>query len=168
MNGQWAFAIWDTKKRDCSFARSSRVRPLFYTTAGHSFVFGSELKAVLAHPSVDRDIRYTRAWSIFTSGFAGARTVFKNHSRAPTRTSLIIEDGVLAFLGIGTDFAQRNAATLDSPKDEKRYESELCDLLLDATRIRLRADVLRRLLPERWLGLVIVTALAQKFVGSSL
>ena len=67
MNGQWAFAIWDTKRRRLFLSRDRvGVRPLFYTTAGHSFVFGSELKAVLAHPSVDRDIDVRALGQVFT------------------------------------------------------------------------------------------------------
>jgi asparagine synthase (glutamine-hydrolysing) len=171
MNGQWAFAIWDTKRRRMFLSRDRvGVRPLFYTTAGRSFVFGSELKAVLAHPCVDRDIDVRALGQVFTYWFPLApRTVFKNILELPPGHSLIIEDGVVSLRRYWQlDFAAADAASLDSPKDERRYESELCDLLLDATRIRLRADVPVGSYLSGGLDSSIISALAQKFVGSSL
>ncbi len=171
MNGQWAFAIWDTKKRRMFLSRDRvGVRPLFYTTAGRSFIFGSELKAVLAHPSVDRDIDVRALGQVFTFWFPLApRTVFKNILELPPGHSLIIEDGVVSLRRYWQlDFTPADAARLDSPKDETMYENELCDLLLDATRIRLRADVPVGAYLSGGLDSSIITALAQKFVGSSL
>jgi asparagine synthase (glutamine-hydrolysing) len=61
LNGMFAFALWDRGTRRLALARDrAGEKPLFYGRAGRSFLFGSELKAMSAHPdwqgSVDRDV----------------------------------------------------------------------------------------------------------------
>src|SRR5580658_3793826 len=52
-NGQWAFAIWDTQDRRLFLSRDRfGVRPLFYTQTADSFLFASEIQALLACPAV--------------------------------------------------------------------------------------------------------------------
>jgi len=52
-NGIYAFAIW-SEADQCLFMARDRlgVKPLFYTQQDSLFIFGSELKALLAHPAV--------------------------------------------------------------------------------------------------------------------
>ena len=53
LNGQWAFAIWDSKRERLFLSRDRLgVRPLFYTVAEDAFVFGSEIKSILDRKSV--------------------------------------------------------------------------------------------------------------------
>ncbi len=53
-NGIFAFAIWESKEKQLFFARDRiGVKPLFYTVSGDSFIFGSEIKALLAHKYVE-------------------------------------------------------------------------------------------------------------------
>ena len=57
MDGMFAFALWDPQRRHVFVARD-RVgeKPLYWTTRNGRFVFGSEIKAILAHPSVPREV----------------------------------------------------------------------------------------------------------------
>ncbi|WP_110929054.1 asparagine synthase (glutamine-hydrolyzing) [Bacillus massiliglaciei] len=56
-NGIFAFAIWDEKEQKLFMGRDRLgVKPLFYTEKNGGFIFGSELKALLAHPDVKAEI----------------------------------------------------------------------------------------------------------------
>jgi asparagine synthase (glutamine-hydrolysing) len=57
LNGMFGFAIWDKKARKLFLARDHMgIKPLYYAALPGLIVFGSEIKALLAHPSVPRDI----------------------------------------------------------------------------------------------------------------
>jgi asparagine synthase (glutamine-hydrolysing) len=53
-NGIFAFAIWNEYEKNLFFARDRfGVKPFFYTTKNNSFIFGSEIKALLEHKYVE-------------------------------------------------------------------------------------------------------------------
>jgi asparagine synthase (glutamine-hydrolysing) len=57
LNGIFAFAIWDIPHQELTLARDRMgIKPLYYTETSNKFIFGSELKVVLAHPEVKREI----------------------------------------------------------------------------------------------------------------
>src|SRR5271170_5911795 len=50
-NGMFAFAVWDRRDRSLTLGRDRfREKPLYYSRSGGHIIFGSELKALLAHP----------------------------------------------------------------------------------------------------------------------
>jgi len=55
LNGIFAFALWDERRRELFLARDRMgVKPLYYALAGDTLTFGSELKVILANPAVER------------------------------------------------------------------------------------------------------------------
>jgi asparagine synthase (glutamine-hydrolysing) len=62
LNGEFATALLDKRKRKVLLCRDRLgIRPLFYFKNSEVLVFGSEIKAVLAHPAVPREFDWTRA-----------------------------------------------------------------------------------------------------------
>ncbi len=57
IDGMFAFALWDGRTRELFLVRDRMgIKPLFYYTGKDRLVFGSEIKAILADPSVPREI----------------------------------------------------------------------------------------------------------------
>ncbi|QUH25495.1 asparagine synthase (glutamine-hydrolyzing) [Serpentinicella alkaliphila] len=81
LNGIYAFAIWDEKRRRLFMARDRLgVKPLFYIKKGNDFIFASEIKALLTHPDIETNVDEEGLLEVF--GLGPARTpgngVFKD------------------------------------------------------------------------------------------
>mgnify|MGYP003587734909 CR=1 FL=1 len=137
-NGIFAFGIWD-EYRDLLFLARDRlgIKPLFYAERGNSFLFGSEMKALLAHPEVEPAVDYEGLAEIFMIG--PARTpghgVFKGiNELKPGCCMTVCRSGK----HISTYWA------LESKPHYDNFPSTVAkvrDLLQDATRRQLVADV---------------------------
>ncbi len=67
LNGQFAFAIWDTIKKECFFARDRMgIRPLYYTIVNGTMVFGSEIKSLFEFPRCRRVFSAEAFKEVFT------------------------------------------------------------------------------------------------------
>lgn len=141
LNGQFAFALWDEKKRELFLCRDRLgILPLFYHDRDGAFVFGSEMKGILAFPGVEARLDPEALDQVFTFW-----------STAPPKTML---EGIFQvrpghYLRVRTGgfeeipYWQMNfPADGDYPqKSEERVLDELQNLLSDAVDIRLKADV---------------------------
>jgi asparagine synthase (glutamine-hydrolysing) len=68
-NGIFAFAIWDEQREQLFLARDRLgVKPLFYRHSDDGFLFGSEIKAILAHPHVKAEVDYEGLAEVFGLG----------------------------------------------------------------------------------------------------
>ncbi len=140
LNGQFAIAIWDTKKRSLFLARDRLgIRPLFYTVREGRMIFGSEIKAILAYPRVQADIDLAALDQIFTFwSTLSPRTVFRNIVDVPPGHYLLTCEGQFTIQPYWTLDLALDPRPARSAAD---YLAEWESLLIDATRIRLRADV---------------------------
>jgi asparagine synthase (glutamine-hydrolysing) len=69
LNGIFAFAIWDESNQTVFMARDRiGVKPLFFTKQGSSFLFGSELKSLLAHPALEPELDIHGLAEVFAIG----------------------------------------------------------------------------------------------------
>ncbi|MBX9595531.1 MAG: asparagine synthetase B, partial [Roseomonas sp.] len=97
-NGMFAIAVWDRADRVLWLGRD-RIgkKPLYYGWAGGTFVFGSELKALRAHPDFD-DALCAAAFDDFMQlGYTvGRRTIFAGMLRLPQGHLLRLEPAAAA------------------------------------------------------------------------
>ncbi len=104
--GMFAFALWDRNRKTLFLARDRLgVKPLHYALlADGTFLFGSELKALLAHPAFARDIDPCAVEEYFALGYvAEPRTIFKAARKLPPAHTLTVRQGApLAGAGAST------------------------------------------------------------------
>jgi asparagine synthase (glutamine-hydrolysing) len=140
--GPFALAVWDRHDRQLFIARDRfGVRPLFVARRGSTTIFASEIKAILRHPAVERAIDPVGIVDTFTvwaplpdrSAFMGVREL------APGSYMRIDERGhVEEHRWWQLDFEPQGTR---QAVGQEQLVDELEELLLDATRLRLRADV---------------------------
>ena len=141
LNGQFAMAIWDAKKRELFLARDRvGIRPLYYTILNNTLIFGSEIKSIFSNKDVSRRIdpiamdQIFTFWTTLTPG-----TVFKNIYELPPGHYLKTSDGRVTVKKYWYIPLYSNAEKSDmAPQEICRNIQEL---LQDAVRIRMRADV---------------------------
>ena len=139
LNGQFAIAIWDSTKHSLLLARDRLgIRPLFYRTTPTSLAFASEIKSFSALPDWQPTFDRQALGQIFTYWAPLAqRTAFQGVSEVPPGHYLLAKDGQVHLSPYWRlDFNEESPACSD---DE--YLEQFSALLIDATRIRLRADV---------------------------
>ena len=141
LNGQFAFALWDTKKEILLLGRDRvGIRPLFYYLENNRLVFGSEIKAIFADKTVPRNIDKETLSDIFTCWSAfGTSTAFENVFQIPPGHFAVFSNKGLKLkrywhLSFGAETDHKNRSIDD-------WADELNSLLIDAAKIRLRADV---------------------------
>lgn len=142
LNGQWAFAIWDAKKQSLFLSRDRLgIAPLFYTEVDGAFIFASEIKAIFADARVARRVDLNGLNQLFTFWVnLPPRTFFENIRELPPGHSLVVRGGERRLTRYWR-LRYAEGEKIPTPKDENDYAERLLDLLVDATRIRLRADV---------------------------
>jgi asparagine synthase (glutamine-hydrolysing) len=145
LNGQFAFAIWDCNRRRLFLARDHfGVIPLYYTVTGGLFLFGSEIKAILAHPAVERRIDLVGLDQILSlPGLVSPRTMFYGIASLPSGHSLSVADGALrAGPYWDLDYPEEGpGANGAAAVSEGEYVEELGEIFARSVARRLQADV---------------------------
>jgi asparagine synthase (glutamine-hydrolysing) len=171
-NGQWAYAIWDTRRRRLVLSRDRLgVRPLYYATAGGRLLFGSEVKALWADPALPRAIDREGLAQVFTFwGALSPRTVHEGVAMLRPGHVLAVEDGAV---GPQRPYWQPRypaaAAHGDGLPDVRPHAEALRAALGRAVRLRmLRADVPVGVYLSGGIDSSVIAALCRAEVGGSL
>ncbi len=167
LNGQFAIAIWDAAARSLFLARDRMgIRPLFYTEADGALIFASEIKAILADPRVRAEIDPVALDQIFTYwSTLSPRTIFKGITSLPPGHYLLAQDGRVTV----EPYWQPAYPIEPGPvRSEADYLDEFRHLLIDATQIRLRADVPVGAYLSGGLDSAIIGAMIRQHTGARL
>jgi asparagine synthase (glutamine-hydrolysing) len=144
LQGMFAFAVWDERRRRLVLGRDRfGKKPLYYWSDGTRFVFGSEIKALLADPAVPKRLDPEAIPAYLTFGYVPTpRTFFEGILSVPPAHVLTVEAGGGIALeryweppvpGIG------GVAAIDCDFEEARRETRR--LVCDAVDRRMVADV---------------------------
>nr|MDA8087409.1 asparagine synthase (glutamine-hydrolyzing) [Nitrospiraceae bacterium] len=139
LNGQFAFAIWDRGAGTLFMARDrAGIRPLFYAMRGDALLFASEIKSIFMDSRIKREIDPLGLDQIFTFWMTiPPRTAFKDVFELPAGHYMVVQNGRMRIKKYwDPDFTPPEKA-----RPEAEYAEELKSLLIDATRLQLRADV---------------------------
>ncbi len=144
LNGQFALAIYDTVAGSLFLARDRLgVRPLFYFEKEGLLYFGSEIKSLLAGSGEQAVIDPAVIGQVFTFwGPLPGQTVFRGiHELPPGHWMLWHQGDIEIHQYWHAVFNSREEASGTIAKTADELKEELKIHLIDATRIRLRADV---------------------------
>ena len=145
LRGMFAFALWDRNRGTLFLARDRlAVKPLYYAwLADGTFIFGSELKSLLAHGGLEREMDPLAVEEYFALGYvAEPRTIFRQARKLPPAHTLSVWRG--------QPHAQPQPEpqpywdvrfTLDNPISADDACAELNDRLKESVRLRMISEV---------------------------
>ena len=141
LNGQFAFAIWDTRKKELFLARDRvGIRPLHYTVQDGAFLFASEIKSLFMEGSVRREFDPEGLDQVFTFWTTlPGKTVFRGIQELPAGHFMVVDNGSITVRRYWDIPMAAPQEMTDLPREA--ICEQVGELLKDAMRIRLRADV---------------------------
>lgn len=143
LNGQFALGLYDARKQSLLLARDRMgIRPLFYTIHHGRLYFGSEVKAIFsASAEIAREFNPAVHREIFTFWSPlGKETIFKKVEQVEAGHLLEVNS---SGVGAQTQYweVSFDPCSMSDSASASDLQQELRDLLIDAVRLRLRADV---------------------------
>ncbi|HKQ09032.1 MAG TPA: asparagine synthase (glutamine-hydrolyzing) [Blastocatellia bacterium] len=142
LEGDFAIAIWDANAQRLLLARDRvGVKPLYYTRAGGRLIFASEIKAILEHPAVTRDLDEEALYHYLTFLTTPAPlTLFAGIRKLPAGCMLTCDArGEVEVTRYWDAIVPRAEASLIA--DEEAVSARLLGLLNDAVEKRMMSDV---------------------------
>lgn len=140
LNGMFTIALWDTKTQTLFLYRDRfGVKPLFFSAVGGELVFASEIKSLLLHPSISRELN-DEALSHYLSlrNVPAPLTIYRDIKALRPGDMLRFVPGSKVTL---SKWYELPTAIKWTDDDEDTLVQQLDELLRDAVRLRLRSDV---------------------------
>lgn len=140
LRGMFGFAVWDSRRRRLLLARDRLgIKPLYYTQAGGRLIFGSEIKAILQHPSVQVFLNREALNNFLSLKYVPApQTMFEGIHALPPGC-LLTCDGNGVKVRRYWDLSFSNDKNGDVP--EEAYAEQLEVLLRESVKLHLISDV---------------------------
>jgi len=146
-NGMFAFSLWDRAERTLHLVRDRLgEKPLYYGLAKQTFLFASELKALVAHPDFTPIVdRQSLALYLRFGTVPSPSSIYKGISKLPPGTILSIPDGAKRLPAPYPYWSLSTAVSegLEKPFSGSTEEAtdELERVLKDSVRVRMESDV---------------------------
>jgi asparagine synthase (glutamine-hydrolysing) len=143
LRGMFAYAIWDSRRRELFIARDRLgVKPLYYVhTDDGSLYFASEIKALLAARAIKPSINYRALPDYLANhGTSADETLFEGIKRLLPGHTLLWRDGQLKIEKYW-DIHYRTNKTDETRRSDDDYVEEWRELFRESVRLRLMADV---------------------------
>lgn len=138
LNGMFAIAVWDIRRRRLVLARDrAGIKPLYYAQVGRDIAFGSEPKALLAHPAISRDPDPVALHHFFSlKNIPAPLSAFKAMRQLRGGEMLVWHNGETT-LSRWWRLAYREDTTIT----EAEARAGIRQLLEDSVRLQMRSDV---------------------------
>ncbi len=142
LNGQFAFAIYDQRRRELLLGRDQTgIAPLFYAIVNGQLIFASEIKALLEYPGVSREVNPAGLDQFFTfPGIVSPVTMFQGIHALPPGHYLRASRGNIETVEYW-DLTYPRRDELGPVGDEQVSADEIEAAIEQAVRYRLQADV---------------------------
>jgi asparagine synthase (glutamine-hydrolysing) len=169
-NGMWSFALYDVGKRQlfCSRDRLG-IKPFYFFFDGKTFVFGSEIKSILAHPGLRFQPNPQAMFNYLARSyrFVDGRptTFFEGIRQIEPGCSLLVDDRGIEILSY---WRLDPSGIQDHDYTDEQYVGRYLELLDDSVRLRLRSDVPVAVQLSGGLDSSAVAVLAARCLGTGL
>jgi asparagine synthase (glutamine-hydrolysing) len=139
LRGMFAFAIWNENTKTLFLARDRvGIKPLYYCLTDTSLVFASEIKAILADPSIAREIAPEMIDRFLTFLYVpGQETLLKGIRKLAPGHYLLVKDGK----AVVEQYWDLRFAETTRSQSLKDAEADLTSLLAEAVELHMIADV---------------------------
>lgn len=162
-NGMFAMGIWDGKENRLVLARDRLgKKPLYYSHINETFLFASELKAIMFYPSFSRKVDpFSLIKYLFYEFIPCPHTIFKDAKKIPAASYLIWDKRGIEVRPYWSPFdPQRGEISLSEGEAELR----MIELLKESVKRRLISDVPLGVFLSGGIDSSAITALAQSEV----
>lgn len=153
LNGMFAFALWDSKRRILLLGRDrAGIKPLYYYIGRDKILFASEMKALLQDPVVPRDLDFQAVHAYLSLMYVPTPlTIFKGIKKLPPAHTLEYMDGEVSIQRYWSIPYQADDAPETDPHP-KPFNQQTVKYYAGEIRERLKAAVQRQLVSDVPLG----------------
>lgn len=144
LEGDYGIGLWDADREQLVLARDRiGVKPLYFYNKDGRFIFASEIKAILRHPAVAREIDEESLYHYLTFLTTPAPlTLFRDIQKLPAGHMLVVRrDGSLDLKQYWDALPPETLAENISSRNEAEHSEEILRLLRDSIRKRMMSDV---------------------------
>ena len=158
LNGMFAFALWDDRRRRLLVARDRfGEKPLYWGVFDHTLLFASEPKVLLAHPAVQPNLNLNALRQYLSFDYVPAPlSIYEGINKLPAAYTLTLEEGEIKV----ERYWRLSYQTAEPVPPVSEAAERLRELLADSVRMRLVSDVPLGVLLSGGIDSSVVTALA--------